>query len=118
MEFVPPPGFNIQPGRLPLWINSAEWGFYGFKTTICALCCLKTHDILQCPKREYFPRFVQDHTNMINDSKRNWNNPYSEFYTLSLQNHLELSILSSLICRKSFQWRISSLNCWNQLSYT
>ncbi|RXI05372.1 hypothetical protein DVH24_006629 [Malus domestica] len=27
---------------------------------------------------------------MINDSKRNWSNPYSEFYTLNLQKHLEL----------------------------
>ena len=84
MEWEPP-----SPG-LPLWVKFAEWGFYGFKPTICALCCLKTHDISKCPKSEYFPGFVQEHTNMINDSKRNWNNPYSEFYTPSLQKHLEL----------------------------
>ncbi|KAB2635651.1 hypothetical protein D8674_026185 [Pyrus ussuriensis x Pyrus communis] len=42
-----------------------------------------------CPEREYFPDYVQEHINMRNDSKRNWKNPYSEFYTPSLQKHLE-----------------------------
>ncbi|RXH82612.1 hypothetical protein DVH24_036953 [Malus domestica] len=40
---------------------------------------------------EYFPQFVQEHINVRNDSKRNWNNPYSEFYPPSLQKHLEQS---------------------------
>ncbi|RXH88477.1 hypothetical protein DVH24_000076 [Malus domestica] len=57
MEFVPPPKFNIQLGRPPLWVNSTEWGFYGFKPTICALCCLKTHDILQFPKGNIFSAY-------------------------------------------------------------
>ncbi|KAM1061337.1 hypothetical protein FF1_025849 [Malus domestica] len=75
-------------GELPLWVSLAEKGFYGFKPTICALCCLKTHDILQCPERECFPEFVEKHINMRNNSKRHWNNPYSEFYTPGWKKHL------------------------------
>ncbi|RXH71011.1 hypothetical protein DVH24_015633 [Malus domestica] len=75
MEFVPSLGFNIQPGGLPLRVRFAEWRFYGFKPRICALCCMKTLDILQCPEREYFPK--------------HWNHSYSEFYTPSLEKHIE-----------------------------
>ncbi|RXI05827.1 hypothetical protein DVH24_017869, partial [Malus domestica] len=50
---------------------------------------LRNGVFMDCPKREYFPGFVQEHTNMRNDSKRSWNNPYSKFYTPSLKKHLE-----------------------------
>ncbi|RXI06798.1 hypothetical protein DVH24_025934 [Malus domestica] len=73
---------------LLLWVSLAEKGFYGFKPTVCALCCWKTYDILQCPEREYFPEFLQKHINMRNNSKRHWNNPYSEFYTPSLKKYI------------------------------
>ncbi|CAN6725475.1 unnamed protein product [Malus baccata var. baccata] len=88
MEFVVPPEFNLTPGGPPLWVSLAEKGYYGFKPTFCALCNSNTHDILQCPEREYFPDYVQEYINMRNDSKWNWNNPHSEFYTQSLKEHL------------------------------
>ncbi|KAM1912053.1 hypothetical protein ACFX14_000155 [Malus domestica] len=88
MEFVVPPEFNLTPGGPPLWVSLAEKGYYGFKPTVCALCNSNTHDILQCPEREYFPDYVKECINMRNDSKWNWNNPHSEFYTQSLKEHL------------------------------
>ncbi|CAN6579197.1 unnamed protein product [Malus baccata var. baccata] len=88
MEFAVPPEFNLTPGGPPLWVSLAEKGYYGFKPTVCALCNSNTHDILQCPEREYFPDYVQEYINMRNDSKWNWNNPHSEFYTQSLKEHL------------------------------
>ena len=111
-------------GDLPLWVSLAEKGFYGFKPSVCAFCCLKTHDILQRSEREYFPEFVQKHINMRNNSKRHWNNPYSELYTSGLKKHLYLcehvinSILSTLMCHKSLRWKTKSLYCWNHLNCT
>ncbi|CAN6709902.1 unnamed protein product [Malus baccata var. baccata] len=88
MEFAVPPEFNLTPGGPPLWVSLAEKGYYGFKPTVCALCYSRTHDILQCPERKYFPDYVQEYIYMRNDSKWNWNNPHSEFYTQSLKEHL------------------------------
>ncbi|RXH99563.1 hypothetical protein DVH24_021365 [Malus domestica] len=88
MEFAVPPEFNLTPGGPPLWASLAEKGYYGFKPTICALCNSRTHDILQCPERKYFPDYVQEYIYMRNDSKWNWNNPHSQFYTQSLKEHL------------------------------
>ncbi|RXI09881.1 hypothetical protein DVH24_034241 [Malus domestica] len=69
-------------------LGSGEKGCYGFKPTVCALCNSRTHDILQCPERKYFPDYVQEYIYMRIDSKWNWNNPHSEFYTKSLKEHL------------------------------
>ncbi|CAN6678094.1 unnamed protein product [Malus baccata var. baccata] len=88
MEFAVPPEFNLTPGGPPLWVSLAEKGYYGFKPTVCALCYSRTHDILQCPERKYFPDYVQEYIYMRNDSKWNWSNPHSEFYTQSLKEHL------------------------------
>ncbi|TQE11232.1 hypothetical protein C1H46_003238 [Malus baccata] len=88
MEFAVPPEFNLTPGGPPLWVSLAEKGYYGFKPTVCALCYSRTHDILQCPERKYFQDYVQEYIYMRNDSKWNWNNPHSEFYTQSLKEHL------------------------------
>ncbi|RXH78950.1 hypothetical protein DVH24_034157 [Malus domestica] len=88
MEFAVPPEFFLTPGGPPLWVSLAEKGYYGFKPTVCALCNSRTHDILQCPERKYFPDYVQEYIYMRIDSKWNWNNPHSEFYTKSLKEHL------------------------------
>ncbi|RXI01230.1 hypothetical protein DVH24_001464 [Malus domestica] len=48
------------PGGLPLWVSLAEKGFYGFKSIVCALCCLKTHDLLECPKENIFLKPIKD----------------------------------------------------------
>ncbi|KAM1754626.1 hypothetical protein ACFX12_007061 [Malus domestica] len=88
MEFAVPPEFNLTPGGPPLWVSLAEKGYYGFKPTVCALCNSRTHDILQCPERKYFSDYVQEYIYMRIDSKWNWNNPHSEFYTKSLKEHL------------------------------
>ncbi|CAN6570625.1 unnamed protein product [Malus baccata var. baccata] len=88
MEFAVPPEFNLTPGGPPLWVSLEEKGYYGFKPTVCALCNSRTHDILQCPERKYFPDYVQEYIYMGNDSKWNWYNPHSEFYTQSLKEHL------------------------------
>ncbi|KAM2227717.1 hypothetical protein ACFXTI_014495 [Malus domestica] len=88
MEFAVPPEFNLTPGGPPLWVSLAEKGYYGFKPTVCALCYSMTHDILQCPERKYFADYVQEYIYMRNNSKWNWNNPHSEFYTQSLKEHL------------------------------
>ncbi|CAN6691333.1 unnamed protein product [Malus baccata var. baccata] len=69
MEFAVPPEFNLTPGGPPLWVSLAKTGYYGIKPMVCALCNSNTHDILQCPEREYFPDY---------------------FYTQSLKEHLGL----------------------------
>ncbi|CAN6700667.1 unnamed protein product [Malus baccata var. baccata] len=88
MEVVLPPEFNIQPGP-PLWVSLEEQGFYGFQPIVCALSYLNTHDILQCPKREYFSAYVQTHINTRRYSKRHWNNPCLESYNPKLKEHIE-----------------------------
>ncbi|RXH75404.1 hypothetical protein DVH24_030125, partial [Malus domestica] len=61
-------------------------GFVDFNQQVCALC--NTHDILRCPKREYFLAYVQEHVNMRNESQKRWNDPNYDFYTPRLNEYL------------------------------
>ncbi|KAM1177987.1 hypothetical protein ACFX13_017677 [Malus domestica] len=76
----PPPG-------PPLWVSFTKQAFYGFKPTICALCCSNTHGILQCPDRKYFPDYVKEHINMRNESLWRWNDPTFDYYAPYLKKH-------------------------------
>ncbi|TQD89808.1 hypothetical protein C1H46_024632 [Malus baccata] len=53
-------GLELPPPGPPLWASFTEYGFYGFKPIVCALCCIKTREILQCPERKYFPQSSED----------------------------------------------------------
>ncbi|KAM1574245.1 hypothetical protein ACFXTN_040231 [Malus domestica] len=74
-------GWELPPsGGPPVWVSFAKQGFYGFKLTVCALCCSNTHEILQCPDRKYFSNYVKEHINMRNGSLRHWDDPTFDYY--------------------------------------
>ncbi|KAM2964821.1 hypothetical protein FF2_022566 [Malus domestica] len=121
MKFAVPLEFNLIPGGPPLWVSLAEKGYYGLKPTVCALCNSRTHDILQCPERKYFQDYVQEYIYMRNDSKWNWNNPHSEFYTQSLKEHLwqyfeQLNVPQELTVEDKLSKLLELIDLYNEIT--